>query len=438
MSLKDHFGIRTVRGTTQISVPLVLFVAMVLILIGLFVAIWSIKRKPDPGFHVTDRGGMEDLLPSIAGLTHGDVQSGNHIEIVQNGEFFDRLISDIENAKESVHFETFLWHEGEIGRRLAGAFARKAREGVEVRVLLDASGTRPMEDEVEQLMRDAGCKVEKFHKFNLANLGRINNRTHRKITVIDGRIAYTGGHCIAPEWTGAARNRKEYRDTSIRIRGPVVGRLQSAFVENWLESTGEAPTGDKYFPEIPPAGDMDAHLVYTTPSGSGSSVEILYHLAIIGADREIIIQNPYFLPDPSVIEELAAAVARGVEVFVMLPSVEATDNAIVQHASHHRFGALLEKGIRIFEYDRTLLHQKVMIVDGIWSSVGSTNFDDRSLEINDEISLGILDRGIAQELRKAWEEDLRHSRELELDVWNDRGLWHRLIDGVTFLGNEQL
>ena len=438
MSLKDYFGIRTIRGATHIMVPLVLFIAMVLILVGLFVAIWSIKRKPDPGFHVTDRGGMEDLLPSIAGLTHGDVQPGNHIEVVQNGEFFERLLSDIENAQESVHFETFLWHEGEIGRQLAQAFARKAREGVEVRVLLDASGTRPMEDEVEELMRDAGCKVEKFHKFNLANLGRINNRTHRKIAVIDGRIAYTGGHCIAPEWTGGARNRKEYRDTSIRIRGPVVSRLQSAFVENWLESTGEAPTGDKYFPEIAPAGTMDAHLVYTTPSGSGSSVEILYHLAILGADREIIIQNPYFLPDPSLIEELAAAVARGVEVSVMLPSVEATDNAIVQHASHHRFGVLLEKGIRIFEYDKTLLHQKVMIVDGVWSSVGSTNFDDRSLEINDEISLGILDRGIAGELRKAWEEDLRDARELKLDAWEGRGLWHRLVDGVTFLGNEQL
>ena len=199
-----------------------------------------------------------------------------------------------------------------------------------------------------------------------------------------------------------------------------------------------APTGEKYFPEIETAGQTDAHLVYTTPSGSGSSVEILYHLAIIAADREIIIQNPYFLPDPALIEELVQAVQRGVEVSVMLPSAKATDNALVQHASHHRFGELLEKGIRIFEYEKTLLHQKVMVVDGVWSSVGSTNFDDRSLEINDEITLGILDRGIATQLKMAWEADRKYAKELSLESWNDRGLWHRLTDQLAFLGNEQL
>lgn len=438
MNLRKYFGIEKVRGTTHISVPLVLFIFLMVVLLALVVIVWSIKRKPNPEFHVTSRGGMVDLLPSVAGLTHGSVQNGNKVEVLQNGEFFDVLLEDIAAAEESIHFETFLWHEGAIGRKLAEALAAKARSGVEVRVLLDASGTRPMEDEVEQLMIDAGCLVEKFHTFTLGNLGRINNRTHRKITVIDGRIGHLGGHGIADEWTGSARNKKEYRDTAVRLQGPIVNKLQSAFSENWLEETGEAFTGEKYFPDLTGAGSSDTHLAYVTPSGGGSSVEILYYLAIIAAEREVIIQNPYFLPDSALIQVIEEAVARGVSISVMLPSVEATDNALVQHASHHRFEELLELGVRIFEYDRTLLHQKIIIVDGIWSTVGSTNFDDRSLEINDEVSVGILDREIATELKEAYEDDLRHAREMTLEGWRDRGIWHRIMDRTAHLGNEQM
>ncbi len=438
MNPRKYFGIEKVRGTTHISVPLVLFVFLVVVLFALVVIVWSVKKKPDPEFHVTSRGGMVDLLPSVAGLTHGSVLSGNRVEVLQDGKYFDAMLADIASAKQSVHFETFLWHEGLIGRKLAQAFADSARRGVEVRVLLDASGTRPMEDEVEQLMKDAGCQVEKFHTFTLGNLGRINNRTHRKITVIDGRIGYTGGHGIADEWTGSARNNKEYRDTAVRLQGPIVNKLQSAFSENWVQETGEAFTGEKFFPDLQGAGPTDAHLAYVTPSGAGSAVEILYYLSIIAAEREVIIQNPYFLPDSSMIQVLGEAVARGISVSVMLPSADATDNALVQHASHHRFEELLERGVRIFEYDKTLLHQKVIIVDGIWSAVGSTNFDDRSLEINDEVSVGILDRAIATELKRAYEEDLRHSRELELHAWRKRGIWHRMMDRIAHLGNEQL
>jgi cardiolipin synthase len=180
------------------------------------------------------------------------------------------------------------------------------------------------------------------------------------------------------------------------------------------------------------------HLAYVTPSGAGSAVEILYYLSIVAAEREVIIQNPYFLPDSAMIEVLREAIRRGVTISVMLPSVEATDNALVQHASHYRFEELLEAGVRIFEYDRTLLHQKVIIVDDIWSAVGSTNFDDRSLEINDEASVGILDRAIAKELKDAYEEDLRFSRELTLEGWRGRGIWHRMMDRIAHLGHEQM
>jgi cardiolipin synthase A/B len=418
--------------------PFLGFALLMVIILVLIVILWSVKRKPDPKFRVSPPDDFVELAASIAGVTHGSVVEGNLVEIIQNGAFFDALFRDIAAAQQSVHFETFLWHEGEIGDQLARHFADAARRGVEVRVLLDASGTRPMKKELRDMMRAAGAKVAIFHAPSFADLGRINNRTHRKLAIMDGRIGYVGGHCIAPEWIGNARNKKEYRDISARVQGPVVNAMQSAFSENWVEETGEVTVGDKYFPRLDPVGPSHAHLVYITPQGNVSAVELLYYLAIISARNRLIIQNPYFLPDPEAVEALAEAVKRGVDVQVMLPSVEATDNALVQHASHHRFGRLLEAGIKIFEYEHTLLHQKVLVVDGAWACIGSTNFDDRSFELNDEVSLAVLDPGIAAQLEATWAADMKHARPVTLSEWKNRGVWHRLKDGVAYLFNEQL
>ena len=436
---QDLFGMWSARGTTYVRMPLVAFIGGMLALVLLAITVWSITREPDTHLRVRDVGELRSLMPSLVGLTQSSLEGGNAVQILQNGDgFFPILFRDIAAAKVSVHLESYIWYDGQLTRQLIPLLARKAREGVEVRVLVDASGGKDLRNERRKALEDAGVKVAHFHPLRISNLGRLNNRDHRKLVVLDGRIAYTGGFGFGDEWTGNAEDRKHYRDTSLRIEGPVVHRLQAAFSENWIEETGEIPADAKFFPHLAPAGTTLAHVAYTSPTHSISSVQILYYLAIKAARREIIIQNPYLLPDRAAIEALEEAVGRGVDVKIMVPSDDATDNALVQHASHHHFGTLLRKGVKIWEYDRTLLHQKVIVIDGLWSSVGSTNFDDRSFQLNDEINVGLLDAQIAAQLRAAFAADLRYARQRTFEEWSERSLWHKAVDGVAYLGRSQL
>lgn len=419
--------------------PLVAFIGGLLALTILTILFWSVTREPDTALAVENPGQLSALFPSLVGLTQSSLDSGNHVQLLQNGDgFFPPLFRDIAAARESIHIETFIWYDGRLASELAKLLARKAREGVEVRVLVDASGGRQLDDEELKMLESAGAKVAHFHPIRISNLGRLNNRDHRKLMIIDGRIGYTGGHGISDTWLGNGQDKKHWRDTGLRLTGPVVNRLQACFAENWIEETGEIPAGDKYFPKLPPSGPTAAHVAYTSPSGSISSVQILYYLAIKAARREIIIQNPYLLPDREALAALEDAVQRGVDVKIMVPSDDATDSAIVQHASHHHFGTMLKRGVKIWEYEKTLLHQKVIVVDGIWSSVGSTNFDDRSFQLNDEVNIGIIDAQIAAQLKAAFAADLRHARQRQFEEWQNRGLWHKLIDGLAYLGRSQL
>jgi len=428
------------RPTRYIRIPVVAFVLGLLTIAVLAVLFWSVKRKPDAKLRVTNAGDIRALLPSFAGLTQSNLDHGNRIEVLQNGDgFFPPLMRDMAAATQSIHLETFIWHDGKIARQLAKLMAMKARQGVEVRVLVDGSGGRELKGEVLDMLLDAGVKVTHFNPiYHINKLGKMNNRDHRKLMIIDGRVGYIGGHGIADDWLGSAEDKKHWRDTAFRVTGPAVNRLQGAFAENWIESGGLIPAGERYFPALPAAGGTVAHVAYTSPTGSVSSVQILYYLAIKAARREIIIQNPYMLPDDEAIENLAEAVKRGVEVKVMVPSVDATDSAIVQHASHHLFGTMLGDGVKIWEYEKTLLHQKVLIVDGVWAAVGSTNFDDRSFDLNDEVNLAVMDPVIAGQLREAFFADLRHARQRNLEEWKNRGAWHKFIDGLSYLGRSQL
>lgn len=429
----------TSRGTTYVRLPLLVLAGLLIAVIGLVVLLWSTKRRSEAHLAVTDPGELRTLIPSMVGLSHGAMEEGNKVEVLQNGDgFFPRLMQDIAAARETVHMEMYIWWDGAMPRQLAQLLARKAREGVEVRLLIDASGGHKMSDESQKIMADAGVKLARYHAIGLADIGRMNNRDHRKIAVIDGRIGHCGGYGIADEWTGHAQDKKHWRDTGLRMEGPIVNRLQAAFSENWIETTGEVTAGERYFPRIPPAGTASAHIAYTSPSGSVSSVEVLYYLAIAAAQQEIILQNPYLLPENAAIKGLEAAVDRGVSVKVMVPSADATDNPLVQHASHHHFGTLLKRGVRIWEFERTLLHQKLMVVDGVWSCVGSTNFDARSFELNDEISVGVVDPAVAAQLRAAFAGDLRSSHERTVEEWEKRPLWHKLLDGLAYLAHEQL
>ena len=435
----NHFSFWHERGTTYVRMPLVAFIGGLLALIILTLLFWSMKRKPDAKLRVTNPGELQALLPSLAGLTQSNLDPGNRVEVLQNGDgYFPVVFRDVAAARQSIHVESYIWYESAIARQFAQILARKAREGVEVRILVDASGGRQLKGETKKLLTDAGAKVSHFHPLRLSNLGRINNRDHRKLIIIDGRVAYAGGHGIADEWTGNGQDKKHYRDTAFRIAGPAVHRMQGAFAENWVEEGGMLPAGQKYFPPIQPAGTSLAHVAYTSPSGGVSSVQILYYLAIKAAQREIIIQNPYLLPDDEAIEALEEAVKRGVDVKIMVPSDDATDSPLVQHASHHHFGTLLKRGVKIWEYPKTLLHQKVLIVDGVWSAVSSTNFDDRSFDLNDEINVGVLDPAIAAELRAAFEADRKVARQHSFEEWQNRSLWHKFIDGLAYLGRSQL
>ena len=417
----------------QWTIWLLLFV---IALLG--VAIWSIKRHKDPHLHLESELPLEGLIPSIAGMALGMPIAGNAVEIYQNGAFYDALIEDIKAARHTVHFETFLWKDGKLGRRLAQALSAKAREGVNVRMVLDAQGCKKIGKEPLQQMRDAGCHVGIYHARILKNIGVLAERDHRKITVLDGRIAWVGGHCIVDEWLGDAEDKKHVRDLSVRLRGPIVQAVQSVFGENWVETTGKLFVGEHVFPKLEPAGEVEAHVASMKPEGSAPAVKILHHSIICCSRKRLWIQNPYFIPEPDAIDALAAAVKRGVDVQIMVPSAEASDMAAVQHAAHYTFQKLLDNGVRIFEYQRTLLHQKVMTVDGVWCAVGSSNFDDRSFETNDEITLGFKDAKLAAKLEAIFRDDLKDCKELNAAQWKKRGLVHRAKDGVLYLFNEVL
>lgn len=416
-------------------IPALVFAGMVTLLL---VVIWSIKRHRSPRLKIECGAAIDELIPSLAGLTLGTAVAGNCVEVLENGAFFDVLLERIGAAEKTVHFETFLWKEGVLGQRLADALAERARAGLKVRVLLDATGSKKVGEAARQQMQAAGCKLVFFHEKSIYNIGVLNERDHRKLAVLDGREAFVGGHCIVDSWLGNAEDGQHYADLSVRLHGPIVHSVQAAFSENWGGQTGELFVGDEVFPALEPAGDVMIHAAYAKPEGSAPAVKILHHTAICLARKRIWIQNPYFIPEPEAIDAFGEAVKRGVDVRVMMPSTSGSDNPMVQHAGHRNFEKLLKCGVRLFEYPHTLLHQKVMTVDGVWSAIGSSNFDDRSFDTNDEITLAIHDAATCQRLDAVFEKYAARCSEIELKAWQQRGLWHKAKDNMFYLFNEVL
>ena len=423
----------------KITLPIWVLAVLIVIIVALTIIIWSIKRRRRPHLALEESPGTNDvLMPSIAGATQGTIVDGNRIELLQNGALWDRLFEDMAAAKQTINFETFLSRCGTLTGRMTDMMIRKESEGVQVRMMLDGSGGKDYGKSDRKRLKEAGVRVHPYHPFKLRNLGLINQRDHRKLTIIDGRIGYVGGHCLCDEWLGNAQDKKHFRDITVRVEGPVVAQLQSAFAENWIEETGEVTGGTNFFPELEACGDMKAHAVWISPSGSPSTVKLLHYLAIRAAKKSLTIQNPYFLPDPDARKALVEAAKRGVNVRVMIPADTASDAPHVQHASHHHYGTLLKGGVKLFDYQKTLLHQKVLVVDGLWAAVGSTNFDDRSFEINDEVSLVVHDERIARELEETFDRDLKDSKEVDLEAWRKRPALHKMKDLLFFLFNEQM
>ena len=419
---------------------LIVYAAVVfcVLTVVLAIVVWSVRRHRNPTLNIECSSPIDELIPSLAGLTLSSPVAGNSVALLENGAFFDVLLERIRAAKRSVHLETFLWKDGVLGRRMSDALSERARAGVQVRVLVDAIGSSGIGKHSMTQLELSGCRVAIFHEKSIRNLGVLNDRDHRKLVVIDGCEAFVGGHCIVDHWMGDAEDSEHYSDLSVHLHGPIVHSVQAAFSENWAGETGELFVGEDVFPRLEPAGDVLIHAVYAKPERSAPAIKILHHTAICLARKRIWIQNPYFIPEPEAIDAFGKAVKRGVDVRVLMPSTGGSDNPMVQHAGHRNFEKLLRCGVRLFEYPNTLLHQKAMTIDGVWCAVGSSNFDDRSFETNDELTLGICDAAITEKVDAIFEKYAAKSCEIELEVWKRRGLLHKLHDNAVYVINEIL
>jgi cardiolipin synthase A/B len=396
-------------------------------------------RRLTPYLHLQldELPSLHESMQSLAVLTGGAVHEGNRCSVLQNGALFPAMIADIRAACHTVHLETFVWTAGEVERQFVDVLCTKAREGVKVRLLIDALGGSSATAERLCQLREAGVELNEYCRPAWWNLRRFNHRTHRKILIVDGAVGYTFGHGIADQWLGDGEDEDHWRDTAVRLEGPVASALQSVFLENWIEETNCVPAGDGCYPGPESKGDVAAHVVSSASEEVGSKVALLYTVAIASAREEVIIQNPYFAPDDGVCELFAKMVKRGVAVHLMVPGHK-TDSPFVRVAGSHLYRTLLETGVRVYEFEPTLPHQKIVIVDRVWSHVGSTNFDARSLALNEEVGVGILDEQIAEELREAFEADLRHSKELKLERWRRRPLWQRGYSWLAYQVHSQL
>ena len=378
-----------------------------------------------------------DALPMLAGLTESAVYDGNKATLFQNGAVFTEMLADIAGAQHSVHLETFVWCEGELEVQFVEALSERARAGVPVRVLRDAvGGSRASSTALERMVAN-GVTIADYCAPKWWNIGRFNSRTHRKLLILDGRIGYAFGHGISDQWQGNGEDPEHWRDTALRLEGPIVHGMQTVFAQNWVEETHSLPVCNDCFPQIEPAGVSRAHVVSSASGDAVSSVAMLYTVAIACAREEVLIQNPYFAPNPGVVELFAMLVRRGVRVRLMVPGRH-TDSPFVHRAGCYLYASLLEAGVQLFEYDRTLIHQKIVVIDGCWSHVGSTNFDARSLALNEEVGIGILDVEIASQLTQSFEADLEFCRQLRLADWKRRPVWDRLFDGFAYLLHDQL
>jgi len=363
---------------------------------------------------------------------------GNRVETLVNGDqIFGAMLKDIRAASKTITFETYIYWSGKIGKAFAEALAERARSGVKVHVLLDWVGSQKMDEESLTGMRNAGVEVERYHPVRWYTLSKLNNRTHRKLLVVDGKFGFTGGVGIADKWTGNAQDPDHWRDTHFRIEGPAVAQMQSTFMDNWTKVTGKVLHTADYFPVAKPAGPQLAQVFQSSIEGGAESMHLMYLLSIAAASKTIHLSMAYLAPDDVALETLIAALRRGVRIQILMPGPH-TDAEIVQKASRAKWGELLSNGAEIHLYQPTMFHCKVLVVDGLWTSVGSTNFDNRSFRLNDEANLNIYDADVAAQQIALFNEDLRKSRRVTYEEWQARPWSEKLLEHAAALLNAQL
>ena len=379
-----------------------------------------------------------EFLTTMVGATGIPILPGNTIEILNNGdEFYPAMLKAISEAQFSVTIEAYIYWAGDIGRRFGDALAARAQAGVCVKILLDAVGSSTIGDEILNILQNGGCQLAWYNPVRLYSMGRFNNRTHRKTLLIDGRIAFTGGAGIADHWMGHAEDKHHWRDIQIRMEGPAVVPLQTGFAHNWLQATGELITGFEFYPTVEPHGKLAVQTILSSPETGASTARTFYYLSIAAARRTIYIANPYFVPDQGAIDLLIAARKRGVDIRIMVAGIY-NDNFMARQNSVRLYGPLLKAGIAIYEYNHTMLHQKTMVVDGVWSTVGTTNFDSRSFAHNEENNGCWMDRTLAAQLEEIFLEDMAGCDQMTLEKWRRRPLLYKVVQNTVSLLQEQV
>ncbi len=381
--------------------------------------------------------GDPQFLQAMSAAMGPALVPGNQVKELLNGdEIFAAMLGSLRGARVSITLETYIYWSGTIGDEFARELAHAARRGVQVKVLLDWIGGH-LDDRHLKTMTSAGVDIRRYNPPRWFNLHRMNNRTHRKLMVVDGSVGFIGGVGIGDEWRGCAQDRHHWRDTHFQVDGPVVTQLQSAFIDNWLQSAGEVLHGVTYLPVIASQGECRAQVFRSSPAGGAHSMELLYLMAITAAERSIELSASYFLPRRMARQALIDAAQRGVRVRILLPGPQ-IDKALVRRASRALWGDMLKAGVEIFEYQPTMFHCKVIVVDGVWVSVGSTNIDSRSFTINDEANMNVFDERFAARQTDVFERDLRCSDRVSREAWADRGTVTKLIDGAAGLLRSQL
>lgn len=409
-------------------------VALTVIVMNFMTGEKKIDKEIPPLYGVTD----PQFLRSMGSLLGPSLSDGNRVTCLSNGdEIFPAMLDAITQARRTISFETYIYWSGEIGRRFVKAFAERARAGVKVHILLDWAGSVSMDDAMVDALTTAGVTVEKYHEPRWYSLSRMNNRTHRKLLVLDGRVGFTGGVGIADQWLGNAQDAEHWRDSHYRLDGPAVAQMQAAFMDNWMKATGEVLHGEEYFPELPRTGDALAQVFKSSPGEGSESVRLMYLMSIASARHSVKIAAAYFVPDDLSLQTLVDASKRGVKIEVILPG-KTTDTELTRKASSSRWGKLLEADIAIFEYQPTMFHCKVMIVDDSWVSVGSTNFDSRSFRLNDEANLNIFDSAFARDQIQIFEADKAHSKRVSLEDWKNRPWTDKVLEHAAGLLRSQL
>ena len=428
-----HFN-WTSRTALLVAAAVAITIASVLLVVNFMGGEKKIQQRIERLYSLEDPRFMHELGVLLGPAFTG----GNKTQVLLNGDqIFPPMLAAIRSAQKSITFETYIYWSGDIGREFADALAERARQGVKVHVLLDWVGSAKVDEKFVDELTAAGVQIRKFHPPHWSHLGRLNNRTHRKLLVVDGHTAFTGGVGIAPQWTGRAQDRDHWRDTHFQVEGPVVAQMQAVFLDNWIKVTGEVPHGPDYFPVLAPAGTAAAQVFSSSPSGGSEGMQLMYLLAITAAARSIDLSAAYFVPDELSVRALVEAMARGVKLRIVVPG-EHIDSETVRSASRATWGPLLAAGAVIAEYRPTMYHCKVLIVDDLLVSVGSTNFDNRSFRLNDEATLNVMDADFAKQQRAVFEADLALARPISLAEWQDRPFTEKLGEWGSSLLRSQL